>query len=104
MMLSRVQKKQMKMAYYNQFSWRACERYSDSRDLQENLRILYAIEKSKLNASLSIKLTQLGLDIQKELCLSYVNKIVSDASHKNIFVWIDMVLTTHKIPLISILI
>ncbi len=59
-------------------------------NLEENLRILYAIEKSRVNASLSIKLTQLGLDIQKELCLSYVNKIVSNASLKNIFVWIDM--------------
>ncbi len=57
---------------------------------EENLRILKAIEGSKLNASLSIKLTQLGLDIEEKLCLFSVEKIVSDAASKKIFVWIDM--------------
>ncbi len=60
------------------------------RNMEENLRILGAIEESKLNASLSIKLTQLGLDIGKNLCLSNVEKIVSSAAQKGIFVWIDM--------------
>ena len=59
-------------------------------NIQENLRILQAIEGSKLNASLSIKLTQLGLEIEKSLCLSSVEKIVSSAASRNIFVWIDM--------------
>ncbi len=59
-------------------------------NIEENLRILKAIEESKLNASLSIKLTQLGLDIEEELCLSNVEKIMSDAASKKIFVWIDM--------------
>ncbi|MDD5474693.1 MAG: proline dehydrogenase family protein [Candidatus Methanoperedens sp.] len=60
------------------------------RNIEENLGILQAIEDSKLNASLSIKLTQLGLDIEKNLCLSNAEKIVSSAASKNIFVWIDM--------------
>ncbi len=60
------------------------------KNVQENLRILQAIENSKLKASLSIKLTQLGLEIEKSLCLSNVEKIVSSATSKNIFVWIDM--------------
>ncbi len=60
------------------------------KNIQENLRILHAIEDSKLNASLSIKLTQLGLEIEKRLCLSNVEKIVSSTASKNIFVWIDM--------------
>lgn len=59
-------------------------------NIQENLRILQAIEGSKLNASLSIKLTQLGLEIEKSLCLSSVEKIVSSAASRNIFVWLDM--------------
>lgn len=59
-------------------------------NIEENLRILKAIQDSKLNASLSIKLTQLGLDIEKRLCLSNVEKIVGSASSKNIFVWLDM--------------
>lgn len=60
------------------------------KNIEENLRILRAIEESKLNASLSIKLTQLGLVIEKNLCLSNVEKIASSAASKNIFVWIDM--------------
>ncbi len=59
-------------------------------NVEENLRILRAIEESKTKASLSIKLTQLGLDIDMNLCLSKVDKIVSAASSKSIFVWIDM--------------
>lgn len=59
------------------------------RNLEENLRILGAIEDSKLNASLSIKLTQLGLDIDRQLCLSNVETIAGAAS-KDIFVWVDM--------------
>ena len=60
------------------------------KNLEENQRILKAIEDSKLNASLSIKLTQLGLEIEKHFCLSSVEKIVGSAASKNIFVWIDM--------------
>ncbi len=59
-------------------------------NIQENLRILQAIEESKIKASLSIKLTQLGLDIENKLCLSGVERIVTSAASKNIFVWIDM--------------
>lgn len=61
-----------------------------NKNIEENLRILGAIQESKLNASLSIKLTQLGLEIEKNLCLSNVEKTVSSAASKNIFVWIDM--------------
>ncbi len=61
-----------------------------NKNIEENLRILKAIKDSKLNASLSIKLTQLGLEIEKNLCLSNVGKIVGSAASKNIFVWLDM--------------
>lgn len=56
----------------------------------ENLRILQAVKASNLNASLSIKLTQLGLGIDKNWCLSNVETIVNSASPNNIFIWIDM--------------
>ncbi|HEY9206127.1 MAG TPA: proline dehydrogenase family protein [Candidatus Methanoperedens sp.] len=59
-------------------------------NVAENLQILKYIEEYKLNASLSIKLTQLGLDIGKGFCLSNTEKIVGSAVSKNIFVWIDM--------------
>jgi proline dehydrogenase len=54
------------------------------------MRIVEAIEDSDINSSLSIKLTQLGLDIGKDLCSSNVEKIVCSAVSRNIFVWIDM--------------
>ncbi|MFA4936636.1 MAG: proline dehydrogenase family protein [Candidatus Methanoperedens sp.] len=60
------------------------------KNVEENQRILIAIDDSKPNASLSIKLTQLGLEIEKNLCQSNVEKIVSSAASKNIFVWVDM--------------
>lgn len=60
------------------------------KNIEENLRILRAIEEAKINAALSIKLTQLGLEINKNLCLSNVEKIAGSAAGKNVFVWIDM--------------
>jgi proline dehydrogenase len=66
------------------------ERKEAETNLDENLRILESIEKSKASASLSIKLTQLGLMTEKKLCLSGVERIVSSAASKNIFVWVDM--------------
>ncbi|MCG2737233.1 MAG: proline dehydrogenase family protein, partial [Candidatus Methanoperedenaceae archaeon] len=56
----------------------------------KNIKLLSDIEKEKVNASISLKLTSLGLLIDKRLCLSNVEKIASVASSKNIFVWIDM--------------
>lgn len=57
---------------------------------KENLRILQAIKDEKINSSLSIKLTQLGLGIDNGLCLSNVKAILDRAASNNIFVWIDM--------------
>jgi proline dehydrogenase len=59
-------------------------------NVNENMRLLVALEKEKVNASLSIKLTQLGLLIDKGFCMSNVEKIVSSATSKGKFVWIDM--------------
>ena len=60
------------------------------RNMEENLKILQEIESKKIRAALSIKLTQLGLLIDKNLCSSNVENIVSSAASNNIFVWIDM--------------
>ena len=60
------------------------------RNMEENLKILQEIESEKIRAALSIKLTQLGLLFDKNLCSSNVENIVSSAASNNIFVWIDM--------------
>ncbi|MCZ7356361.1 MAG: proline dehydrogenase family protein [Candidatus Methanoperedens sp.] len=66
------------------------ERLEAEQNLMEILRLLDNIEKSKVGASISIKLTQLGLVIEKKLCSSNVEKIATSAASKNIFIWFDM--------------
>ncbi|MDP2842005.1 MAG: proline dehydrogenase family protein [Candidatus Methanoperedens sp.] len=66
------------------------ERKEAQENVEENMRLLVALEKERVNASLSIKLTQLGLLIDKGFCMSNVEKIVSSATSKCVFVWIDM--------------
>jgi len=68
----------------------------------ENFRILQAIKDNNINSSLSIKLTQLGLGIDKDLCLSNVEAIVDHAASNNIFVWIDMESSTYTQDTIDI--
>ena len=60
------------------------------RNAEENIQLLDTIHQEKVYVSISIKLSQLGLLIDKDLCRSNVEKIVSNATSKYIFVWIDM--------------
>ncbi|VVB94527.1 Proline dehydrogenase [uncultured archaeon] len=60
------------------------------KNVEENMRILERIEKSGARASLSIKLTQLGLETGRDICLSSVEMIAGIAASKNIFAWVDM--------------
>jgi proline dehydrogenase len=66
------------------------DREEAERNKTENLVIIGAVKEAKLNASLSIKLTQLGLIIDRNMCLSNVETIVRSGASNNIFVWIDM--------------
>jgi len=60
------------------FATKACE------------QVLHAIDGNHLDANLSVKLTQLGLQIDQELCHSHVKNILEIAEqHKN-FVRMDM--------------
>lgn len=54
------------------------------------LNILDAIEKNSLNSNISVKLTQLGLFIDKEACYKNFEEILSRARDLGIFVRIDM--------------
>lgn len=56
----------------------------------ECIRVLETIDKEKLDANLSIKLTALGLAIDKEYCHHLVEEIVAKAKELNNFVRIDM--------------
>jgi len=56
----------------------------------ENIRVLEAIHKNKLDCNLSIKLTMLGLQIDYDFCLSLVKEIIRKAKSISCFVRIDM--------------
>lgn len=53
------------------------------------LEVLERIHKSNVDACISLKLTQLGLDLSRELCFENLRKIVA-AEHPEQIVWIDM--------------
>ncbi|MFA5795268.1 MAG: proline dehydrogenase family protein [Candidatus Brocadiia bacterium] len=58
--------------------------------VKEYIEMLDCINQKKLNATVSLKLTQMGLDIKEELCLANLRRIMQKAQlHKN-KVTIDM--------------
>ncbi|MEG8947252.1 proline dehydrogenase family protein [Rosettibacter firmus] len=56
----------------------------------ECLKVLDAINEFKLNSNLSVKPTQMGLNIDKEFCYHQFSEIIEHASKYNNFVRIDM--------------
>ncbi|MGE5437887.1 MAG: proline dehydrogenase family protein [Syntrophothermus sp.] len=56
----------------------------------KGLEVLNAISENKLNANLSVKLTQLGLLLDEEFCYQNVEELVSRANEINNFVRVDM--------------
>jgi proline dehydrogenase len=60
------------------------------RAAENYLSIFKRIEKEKLDANVSLKLTQLGLDLSEGLCQELLEKIVAHATAQGNFVRIDM--------------
>lgn len=54
------------------------------------IRTLEAIHEAGVQASLSLKLTQVGLDIHRDLCMSNLRRILDCAKERGILVNIDM--------------
>jgi proline dehydrogenase len=77
-------------AIINYLGEHVLDKIEAQKNTDENISLIAAIHQEKVNASISIKLSQLGLLINKDLCRSNVEKIVSSATSKCIFVWIDM--------------
>ncbi len=64
---------------------------SETRDeVREYQQLIQAISDHSLNSNVSVKLTQLGLDIANELCYDNTRAIVEAAARQNNFVRIDM--------------
>lgn len=57
---------------------------------KEAIKILEAINDTKVDSNISVKLTQLGLDIDHKFCLDNLMEIVGKANELNNFVRIDM--------------
>ncbi len=70
------------------------EDFSDKKDVNTTMHVYYKlieyINKYKLNSSLSIKPTQIGLHIDKEYAISNYRLLLRKAKKYNIFVWLDM--------------
>jgi proline dehydrogenase len=54
------------------------------------LDVLRRLRGAELNCELSVKLTQLGLDIDFERCHEHVRALVTGAHAQGTFIWIDM--------------
>ncbi len=59
-------------------------------DVREYLRVLDRIEATGVNSNVSVKLTQLGLDIDEAYCLKNTRRIVEAGKRQGNFVRIDM--------------
>ncbi|SFF46733.1 L-proline dehydrogenase [Paenibacillus algorifonticola] len=68
---------------------------------EEVVKGLQAIASAGAAANVSVKLTQLGLDISYPLCLSHMRTIVSEAKRLDSFVRIDMEDYAHNEPSIQ---
>lgn len=65
-------------------------------------RLLDAIYEQKLQANVSVKLTQMGMDLQPELAAEIVSKLVDHAVAVNSFVRIDMEGSEYTQPTIDL--
>ncbi|MEB3101708.1 proline dehydrogenase family protein [Ferviditalea candida] len=67
------------------------------------INTIKAIAESGVNSNLSLKLTSLGLDIDRELCRAHLQKIVETAKQHGIFVRVDMEDSPHCQPTLDLL-
>src|SRR5262249_20750060 len=57
---------------------------------QHYLDVLDRVQAAGLRAQVSVKPTQLGLDLDKEVCFRNLQRLVDAADARDNFVWIDM--------------
>jgi proline dehydrogenase len=66
-----------------------------TRSVDEYLRALERIEASQVRANVSLKLTQMGLDLDPAVCVQNVRRIAARARAAGTFVRVDMEDTQH---------
>jgi proline dehydrogenase len=60
------------------------------KEVNEYVRVLDTIHENRLDSNVSVKLTQLGLDVSQDVCYANTRTIVEAALRYNNFVRIDM--------------
>ncbi|MEY2193278.1 proline dehydrogenase family protein [Neobacillus sp. BF23-41] len=70
---------------------------------EQILNVIDAIHENKVNAHISLKPTQIGLDIDYEFCLNNLREIVDKAHRYDIFVNVDMEDFKHLQPTFDLL-
>jgi proline dehydrogenase len=66
-------------------------RAEDAEDVTRHyLEVLDKVQAAGLDAHISVKPTQLGLDQDKELCFRNLQRLIDRAEERKNFVWIDM--------------
>lgn len=60
------------------------------RACQSYVRMLHALDDAHIDGNIAVKLTQLGLDFDAELCLSLASEIAAGAAHMRKTIEIDM--------------
>ena len=70
------------------------EELSNTKDVHNSVmeygEILSAIKRNKINGCISVKLTQLGLTIDKDLCIRNLITLAVVSKHLGKLIWIDM--------------
>lgn len=66
------------------------------------LLLLRRIKESAIDCHLSVKLTQLGIDLSEQLCVDNLSTIVRSAKSFDNFVWIDMEGSPYVDPTIGV--
>ena len=66
------------------------------------LDVLDRVQSAGLRAQISVKPTQLGLDLDKELCFTHLMHLVERADARDNFVWIDMESSPYVDPTIDL--
>jgi proline dehydrogenase len=69
---------------------------------QHYLDTLDRIQAAGLRAQISVKPTQLGLDLDKEMCFRNLQRLVDRATERGNFVWIDMESSTYVDPTLEL--
>jgi proline dehydrogenase len=69
---------------------------------QHYLEVLDQVQAAGLAAQISVKPTQLGLDLDKELCFRNLQRLVDRADQRDNFVWIDMESSPYVDPTLDV--